>query len=103
MVAGMVREEECRRSTTPGTESQRPPQETLAIPVSVGAMTIGHPRIIGGSLRTAHDVTPAGNVYDSWDEDDEAAVRPSSAVGPKVETLLLACQVAAVSAHHDIR
>jgi len=84
-VAGMVGEEERRRSTTPGTESQRPPQplgtrEAMPVPVLAGAMTSGRPHFGGGSLRrlrSGRDTAPTdGGVYDSWDEDGSGAEAP---------------------------
>jgi len=62
-VAGMVGEEERRRSMTPGTESQRPPQplgtrEAMPVSVSAGAMTSGRPHFGGGSLRSGRDTAP---------------------------------------------
>jgi len=78
-VAGMVGEEERRRSTTPGTESQRPPQplgtrEAMPVPVPAGAMTSGRSHFGGGSLRSGRDTAPTdGGAYDSWDEDGSGA------------------------------
>ena len=75
----MVGEEERRRSTTPGTESQRPPQplgtrEAMPVPASAEAMTSGRPHFGGGSLRSGRDTAPTdGGVYDSWDEDGSGA------------------------------
>ena len=90
-VASVVGEEECRGSKTPGIESHRLPpplstRESTLAHSSARVMTSGRSHFGEESLCSKRGHARAGNVYDSWDDDDEAAVQSPPSAGRGVGT-----------------